>query len=336
LVRSASSRSVIRTLILIVLTFIVAFIGWYKIPFFIYGPGAAVNLNDAIVVPTKTPPPGALFLTDIRLLPGRPIFYAIARIMPGYEIVPRGDLVPASVTDKQLDVQLVDAMTESQLNAQVVAERAAGLTVNASIAYYVNATLPKSPGAHCFARGDAIVALDGKSFGTNDDLMRMTARHPVGTSFALTVERGKKQIKVACRTFLYKHYPRFGIQILAQTRAYHLPVAVTYRLPDINGSSAGLMFALQIYRTLTGADITGGRNIAGTGVLAADGSVSPIAGTREKVQAAIRAHAVVFLVPADNYKEIEGTPGIQIIPVRSFSEALHALALSRVPKSKTG
>jgi PDZ domain-containing protein len=95
------------------------------------------------------------------------------------------------------------------------------------------------------------------------------------------------------------------------------------------------MFSLQIYRTLTGADITGGRNIAGTGVLAADGGVSAISGTREKIQAAIHAGATVFLVPVDNYKDVAGTRGILIIPVRSFAQALHALALQPVPKSKT-
>jgi len=324
-------RNYFRTLVLIVLTLAVAFVGWYPIPFFIYGPGDAVNLNTAIVVPKKSPPPGALFLTDIKLWPGRPAFYAIAKMLPGYEIVPREQLVPKDVTDKQLNVQLVDAMTESQLNAQVVAERAAGLPVKVSIAYLVSGTQPKSPGARCFKSGDAIVAVDGKRFGADQDLVRMASSHPPGTRFALTVERGTKSIAVACSTYMYQKRARFGILIQAQTRAFHLPVPITYRLPDINGSSAGLMFALQIYRTLTGADITGGRNIAGTGVLAADGSVSPIAGTREKIEAAIRAHAAVFLVPTDNYSEVAGTKGIEILPVRSFDDALRDLAAKRKP-----
>jgi PDZ domain-containing protein len=298
-------------------------------PYFIYGPGDAVNLNDAIVVPKKSPPPGALFLTDIKLLPGRPVFYALARILPGYEIVAREELVPKNVTDKQLNVQLVDAMKESQLNAQVVAERAAGLPVKASIAYLVSGTQPKSPGARCFKSGDAIVAVDGKRFDTDEDLVRMASSHPPGTRFALTVERGSKNIAVACSTYWYNKKARFGILIQPETRAFHLPVTITYKLPDINGSSAGLMFALQIYRTLTGSDITGGRNIAGTGVLAVDGTVSPIAGTREKIEAALHAHAAVFLVPKENYPEVAGTKGIEIIPVHSFSDALRGLATSR-------
>jgi PDZ domain-containing protein len=326
-VSTASFRSNLRTLILIVLTLAVAFVGWYPIPFFIYGPGDAVNLNHAIIVPRKTPPPGALFLTDIKLWPGHPVFYAIARLLPGYEIARRDELVPNNVTDKQLNVQLVDAMTESKLNAQVVAERAAGLPVRVSIVYVISGTQPHSPGARCFKPNDTIVGVNGKRFGADDDLVRIASSHPPGSRFALTVERSGGRIAVSCSTYMYRKRARFGILITPQTRAFRLPVQVAYNLPDINGSSAGLMFALQIYRTLTGADITRGRNIAGTGVLAADGSVSAIAGTREKIQAAIRAHAAVFLVPADNYAEVAGTKGIEVIPVHSFREAVHALSL---------
>jgi PDZ domain-containing protein len=280
---TVSSRSKIRTLVLIVLTLAVALAGWLPLPYFIYGPGDALNLNQAIVVPHKTPPPGALFLTDIKLFPGTPIIYAIARLMPGYEVVPREEIVPKDVSNKQLNLQLVDAMTESQLNAQVVAERAAGLPVKVSIAYLVSGTKANSPGERCFKAGDAIVAVDGKNFSADDDLVRMASSHRPGTRFALTVERGSRRLAVTCSTYMYNNKARFGILIQSQTRAFRLPVSVAYKLPDINGSSAGLMFALQIYRTLTGADITGGRNIAGTGVLAADGSVSAIAGVTAEV-----------------------------------------------------
>lgn len=259
-------------------------------------------------------------------------------MLPGYEIVRRSDLVPPHVTDKQLTVQLVDAMKESQLNAQVVAEKAAGLPVRATIAYVVQATKPKTPAALCFRPADQIVALDGRAFGTNDDLIRTATAHPPGTMFHLTLKRGAKRIAVACPTYSYQGKSRFGVYIQPQTQAIRLPVNVSFRLPDINGSSAGLMFSLQIYRTLTGSDITGGANIAGTGVLAADGSVSAISGEREKIQAAVRAGATVFLVPVDNFKAVAGTKGIKVIAVRSFAEALHALrtlALQHVPKSKT-
>jgi PDZ domain-containing protein len=60
------------------------------------------------------------------------------------------------------------------------------------------------------------------------------------------------------------------------------------------------VFALSVYDTLTPGALTGPNVIAGTGTIAADGSVGPIGGIREKIVAATRAGAEVFLVPPDN------------------------------------
>jgi PDZ domain-containing protein len=85
------------------------------------------------------------------------------------------------------------------------------------------------------------------------------------------------------------------------------------------------MFALQIYRTLTGETLAGGRNIAGTGVLSPDGTVLPVGGAIEKLHAAMRKGADIFLVPKSDYPAIVGTPGIKIVSVGSFDDALRQL-----------
>jgi len=109
-----------------------------------------------------------------------------------------------------------------------------------------------------------------------------------------------------------------------------LPIHVQYRLPNIHGSSAGLKFAVQLSRTIEGVDLSSGRDVAGTGVLNTEGKVLPIEGAREKVRAAIKAHAAIFLVPTQNYADIRNTRGITIIPVTSFQEALQSLRRSTV------
>ena len=307
----------------------VAVLFLYPIPYLIFGPGAAVDLNRAIVVPGHTPPPGRFFLTDVDLLPGRPAYYITAKIFPGFEIIRRRDLVPPKMTDRDLDRVLVDAMRESQTNAQIVAERAAGLKVAAVSSFVIVRTLPKSPGARCFRPGDKIRRIDGRTVNDQGMLAAVTTAKPAGTSFTLALVRDGRWRTVHCTTFHYRGKARFGVTGAFTTETASLPVAVRFNLRNINGSSAGLMFALQIYRTLTGHDISGGRDIAGTGVLAPDGSVSAIEGAREKVRAAIKAHAVVFFVPRQNYGDIAGTRGIAIVPVSSFSQALRAL--SRAP-----
>jgi PDZ domain-containing protein len=303
------------------------------IPYLIFGPGAAVDLNQAIVVPGHTPPPGRFYLTDVDLLPGRPAYYIAAKVLPGFEIIRRRDLVPPSMSDRDLDRVLVDAMQESQTNAQIVAERAAGLKVVATSSFVIVRAVPNSPGARCFRPGDKIRRINGRAVNDQGMLAATTTAKPPGTSFTLTLVRHGRQHVVHCTTFRYRGKARFGVTGAFTTETSSLPVAVRFKLRNINGSSAGLMFALQIYRTLTGRDISGGRDIAGTGVLAADGGVSAIEGAREKVRAAIKARAVVFFVPRQNYLDVKGTKGITIVPVSSFSQALGALASAEQPVS---
>lgn len=310
---------------LLVLALIAGAFFLIPIPYIIFGPGAAVDLSRAITVPGHVPPPGRFYLTDVNLMPGRPFFYLIARVLPGFEIIHRQELVPPNVSDRQLNLALIDAMTESQTNAQIVAERAAGLTVKARSNFVVTQLVAGAPGARCFRLGDKISSVDGRTLKDAATLPDATASKPAGTMFSLSLHRGGATMTVKCTTFRLRGKPRFGITGSFQTEAYSLPVHVAFHVPNINGSSAGLMFALQIYRTLTNKDISSSEDVAGTGVLAADGSVSAIEGAREKVRAATRARARIFLVPVTDYPAIKDTPNIRVIPVSSFQAALDAL-----------
>jgi PDZ domain-containing protein len=86
------------------------------------------------------------------------------------------------------------------------------------------------------------------------------------------------------------------------------------------------MFALQIYGALRAERLRGATTIAGTGTLRPDGSVQPIEGALQKLIAARRAGASVFLVPRRNYPDVARERGLRVIPVDSFRGALAALA----------
>jgi PDZ domain-containing protein len=105
------------------------------------------------------------------------------------------------------------------------------------------------------------------------------------------------------------------------------PIDVSYSSEDIGGPSAGLMWALGLYELMTPGDLTAGRTVAGTGELLPDGTVLPIGGIRDKVIAAERAGATLFLAPADNMAELAGvdTGDMQVVSVATFDEALRAL-----------
>ena len=106
-----------------------------------------------------------------------------------------------------------------------------------------------------------------------------------------------------------------------------LPFPVRIDAGSIGGPSAGLAFALDVLEEL-GRDVDRGYKVAATGELDADGSVLPIGGVKQKAIGVRRAKVDIFLVPAgDNAKEARKYAGsVQVIPVESFRQALHALA----------
>ncbi|MBV8172250.1 MAG: PDZ domain-containing protein [Candidatus Eremiobacteraeota bacterium] len=297
---------------------------YIPLPFLVFGPGDAIDLNGVVHVPGHSPPPGTLYLTDVKVMPGRPAFYVAGKLLPGFEVVPRVEYA-GDANDVQFDRELEDAMTQSQQVAQVVAERAAGLPVKTLTTVTIAEVRKGMPAANCFQARDTIVTVDAKPPDGPDAIARAAASKPVGSQFTFEIERAGERLTVTCRTAFARGKPLFGIVVSSHTHIVSLPVHVTYDVKDINGSSAGLMFALQIYRTLRGHALAGGKKIAGTGVLAADGSVLPVGGAIEKLRAAIGQGATVFLVPKADFPAVSGTRGATILPVRSFDDALRQL-----------
>ncbi|MFD9796904.1 PDZ domain-containing protein [Streptomyces sp. NPDC059070] len=108
-------------------------------------------------------------------------------------------------------------------------------------------------------------------------------------------------------------------------------VKVTLNLADVGGPSAGLLFSLGIVDKLdgdgSGGELTGGRVIAGTGTIDADGTVGAVGGVSLKTRAARRDGATVFLVPKDECSDAraEVPDGLRLIPVTTLKGAVAAL-----------
>ncbi|MDQ0684149.1 PDZ domain-containing protein [Streptomyces achromogenes] len=108
-------------------------------------------------------------------------------------------------------------------------------------------------------------------------------------------------------------------------------VEVTLKLADVGGPSAGLLFSLGIVDKLdghgAGGDLTGGRTIAGTGTIDADGKVGAVGGVALKTQAARRDGATVFLVPKNECSDAKSElpKGLRLVPVTTLKGAVSAL-----------
>ncbi|MFF3344883.1 S16 family serine protease [Streptomyces sp. NPDC002779] len=108
-------------------------------------------------------------------------------------------------------------------------------------------------------------------------------------------------------------------------------IKVGLELADVGGPSAGLLFSLGIVDKLdgdgSGGDLTGGRSIAGTGTIDADGKVGAVGGVALKTQAARRDGATVFLVPKAECSDAKAElpDGLRLIPVTTLQGTIDSL-----------
>lgn len=111
-----------------------------------------------------------------------------------------------------------------------------------------------------------------------------------------------------------------------QITVYDFPVKVSISLKDTGGPSGGLIFGLGIVEKLTPVDFMAGRTIAGTGTIDGVGNIGAIGGIDEKIIAAKRAGATVFLAPSANCSDVTHIPaGIKVYSVATLKEAILVL-----------
>jgi Lon-like protease len=160
---------------------------------------------------------------------------------------------------------------------------------------------------------------------STEEVRAAITRHKPGERVAFRVERGRADRKLSVPVQFLDGQPRVGVVL--RDLFPELPVEVRIQTEDITGPSAGLMFALSIVDKLTAEDLTAGRRIAGTGEVALDGSVLPVGGVAEKLVAVHRRGVSVFLIPADNCRDLrDPTPeGLRLVKVSSVEEALRLL-----------
>ena len=102
---------------------------------------------------------------------------------------------------------------------------------------------------------------------------------------------------------------------------------ITFDVKKTGGPSGGMIFAIGVIELLTEKDLLRGRHIAGTGTISTDGKVGAIGGINEKIRAAQKAGATLFLAPSGNSSEIAHTPsGIRVVIVSTLNEAVIALS----------
>jgi Lon-like protease len=303
-------------------------------------PDNAHPLANLVQVPGANPDKdgGGIYYVDILLKPASLLESYVKYVRPeGSDLIARTQIVQPGISDQQRFKLDLATMKVSQAFASVVALRQLGYRVPISPnGVRVVAVTSDSHAAGLLRPGDVIVAADGKPVRTRTDLAAVLARLKPGDPVEITVRRGGKKLTSSIRTTAdTQDRKRAIIGVLPiQALSVRLPFPIKFNLRKVGGPSAGLAFALELMEK-KGRDVDHGYKVAATGEIQLDGSVTRIGGIKQKTIGARKSHVDVFLVPVDgdNAREAKRyAGGLRIIPVKSFQQALRALA-TLPPKS---
>ena len=155
-------------------------------------------------------------------------------------------------------------------------------------------------------------------------------RSDVGDPAEFVVRRDGERKTVTVDTVAAEDDPNRAVVGVEIGTGYDFPFEVKVRIDEqIGGPSAGLVFSLAVFDTLTPGALTGGESIAGTGTIDTEGNVGPIGGIQQKIVAAADAGAEIFLVPAANCGAALGADvrdhEIELVKVATMHEAVEAL-----------
>jgi PDZ domain-containing protein len=304
-----------------------------------------VPSNDFLLLPDKAHPvaplvrvqggrdpggPGGIYFVDVFERRANMLESLFPFIHSGATLIPAKLIVPPGVSDSAQRRADLREMSISQRVAAAVALRALGYTVIARPAGVVVDAV--ALGSHAVGKlqpTDVIDSVNGANTPTISRLRAILARVKPGSTVALAITRGADHKTVTIKTVpdpLERSRALVGFTP-AQSADIRLPRKVQIDAGNVGGPSAGLAFALEVMQQL-GRRVDRGYRVAATGQIELDGTVSPIGGVKQKTYGARAAKADVFLVPAgDNAREaLRYAHGLRIIPVKSFPQALHALA----------
>jgi PDZ domain-containing protein len=246
-------------------------------------------------------------------------------------IVPKETVYPPGTTEQENNQQNAVEFTDSQDAAITAALSALGVKPTGS-EIVVAAVVSASPADGKLQAGDVIKSVNGTAITEGGDtgaaeVQSAIQKEPPGQQVTFTVSRAGNERTVTTGTTANKT-GKAVVGISVQTQIT-FPFDVSIQLNGVGGPSAGMMFALGIIDKLTaGGDLAGGKVVAGTGTIDANGKVGAIGGIQMKMIGARRDGATVFLAPADNCSDAKANPpaGLELVKVSTLQDALTALA----------
>ncbi|WP_082234277.1 SepM family pheromone-processing serine protease [Halobacillus massiliensis] len=332
-----SNRRIIITGIITII--IVAFIGAYRLPYYIYKPGTADALDPFVEIEGAYGSEGDMHLVTVRGGQATPLQWIISQVRPYHEVVPIEQVRPQGISEEDYFHAQLQLMESSQEAAKVVAYQAAdkNITIDYNGVFVVN-VLDGMPAEQKLKAGDEIIKVNNQSIDESSDLVNYVERLNEGDEVELTI---KREDETLTKTIEVAPFPdqqeKVGVGIsLVTDRAVEVEPKATIKSGEIGGPSAGLMFSLEMFDQLTEEDYSKGYEIAGTGEIDYDGNVGRIGGIDKKVIAADEDGCDIFFAPNEdgaensNYQIAKqaadeiGTD-MKVVPVDTFQDAVDYL-----------
>lgn len=302
--------------------------------YFIMSPGIAQELSPMVTVEkgNKNGSQGDFMLTAVasqRATLWDLIYIKVSKPV-GVELEAMEEQLPPGMDMSEYLQIMNQLMEESQLQAQAVAFKKAGydIVVKGEGAEVVE-VLSGGSAEGILKSGDIIIEIDGQPVQFSSDAVQLIRKHKIGDNVNIKVTRDNEIFEYTLKTVDMESSPgkaSIGVLITTKGLDYNFPLDVTFNTGNIGGPSAGSMFTLEIYNQLIKEDLTKGKRIAGTGTISLDGSIGKIDGVIQKVLAAKREKADLFLVPKENYEEAKKVArGIILVKVENIDQAIEYL-----------
>lgn len=300
-----------------------------ELPYSIYTPGGAVNLNKRISVEDGYEVDGSFNMAYVSMVRGSIPFLLISYVIPDWDIVAADEI---TAEGEDLDEMLLReklSMQESMDAAIINAYQAAGAEVE--IKGTINYVSYIAEDADTNLKiGDQIISVNGEEITSLLDMKEIIGQLEEKEEVTLKVIRDDKERECHAKTYQTSDGMKIGVSLLT-TYDYEVDpeVNITSKASEA-GSSGGLMMSLTIYNQLVEEDITKGKKIVGTGTIDIDGNVGEIGGVKYKLIGAVKNDADIFMCPIENYEEAkkvaeEKDYDITIIAVHTFQEAIEKL-----------
>ncbi len=270
------------------------------LPYVIISPGSATPLDSSVVqidgARTYPHDGNVLFLT-VRVSTQDPNVWRVVTswLDPDRDLEKRSDVV-GCLSDAQNQAFNTELMDQSQNDAKYVALTRLGYAVQADPAQI--RIVEVCHGAPAYGKvepGDRVLAVDGQDITDLSQVAPLVQSHRPGDDVRITVERNgtTRTATVAAgkaskdrRSCVPAQRSTSGTTCLGITsqefETYQFPINVKINTQLVGGPSAGLAFTLAIIDDLTPGSLTGGKRVAVTGTIQADGSVGAVGGVEQK------------------------------------------------------